>query len=114
MDIRHYQAKAIRTVNTNLSENEQLSNLCMGLCGETGEIVDYVKKHLYHGHKLDLRKLTEEISDVMWYLTNLATFFELPMCDILDENIKKLEERYPEGFSVEKSINRKEYNQEVL
>ena len=45
----------------------------------------------------------------MWYLTNIATLYSLPMSYILDLNIKKLEERYPEGFSKEKSINRKEY-----
>ena len=45
----------------------------------------------------------------MWYLTNIATLYGIPMTYILDENIKKLEERYPEGFSEEKSINRKEY-----
>ena len=45
----------------------------------------------------------------MWYITNLATLHGLRMSYILDENIKKLEERYPEGFSEEKSINRKEY-----
>ena len=109
MDIRQYQAKAIRTVNTNLQDDEQLANLCMGLCGETGEVVDYIKKYIYHGHLVEREKLVEELGDVMWYLTNLATFFELPMCDILEENIRKLEERYPKGFSEEKSINRKEY-----
>ena len=45
----------------------------------------------------------------MWYLTNIASFYNISMSDILNENIKKLEERYPEGFSEEKSINRKEY-----
>ena len=45
----------------------------------------------------------------MWYLTNIATLYGIPMSYILNENIKKLEERYPDGFSEEKSINRKEY-----
>ena len=107
MDIMEYQEKAKRTVNTNLQDDEQLANLCMGLCGETGEVVDYVKKYLYHGHKLEKEKLFEELGDIMWYLTNIASFYNLSMSDILDENIKKLEERYPEGFSEEKSLNRK-------
>ena len=109
MDIREYQEKAERTINYGLNFNEQVSNLCMGLAGETGEVIDIIKKCFYHGHKLDKEKLTEEIGDVMWYLTNIATLFILPMGNILDVNIKKLEERYPEGFSEEKSINRKEY-----
>ena len=109
MNIKEYQEKAKRTVNTNLQFDDQLANLCMGLCGESGEVVDYIKKHIYHGHSLEINKLSEELGDIMWYLTNIATLFEIPMTYILDENIKKLEERYPEGFSEEKSINRKEY-----
>ena len=109
MNIEEYQEKAERTVNNDLTINEELTNLCMGLAGEIGEIVDYVKKGLYQGHAIECSKIVEEIGDVMWYLTNLATFYRLPMTFILDENIKKLEERYPEGFSAEKSINRKEY-----
>ena len=109
MDIKEYQEKATRTVNTNLKFTEQLSNLCMGLCGETGEVVDYFKKCMYHGHKFDDEKIVEELGDIIWYITNIATLHGLQMTYILDENIKKLEERYPEGFSKEKSINRKEY-----
>lgn len=109
MDIKEYQQMAKRTINTRLSRKEQISNLCMGVCGESGEVVDYIKKGMYHAHILDKKKLTEELGDVMWYLINLATFYNISMTYVLDENIKKLEERYPEGFSVEKSINREEY-----
>ena len=48
MKLIKYQEKAKRTVNTNLQFDEQLSNLCMGLCGESGEVVDYIKKCLYY------------------------------------------------------------------
>ena len=109
MDIKEYQEKAKRTVNTNLQLYEQLSNLCMGLAGESGEVIDYIKKGMYHGHILGVKKLTEELGDIIWYISNIATLFAIPINYILDENIKKLEERYPEGFSEEKSINRKEY-----
>ena len=90
MDILDYQEKAKRTVNTNLQFDEQVANLCMGLCGESGEVVDYLKKCIYHGHLVEREKLIEELGDVMWYLTNLATIFEIPMTEILYENIKKL------------------------
>ena len=109
MDIEEYQEKALRTVNTRLSRKDQLSNLCMGLAGESGEVVDYIKKCMYHNHKLYKQDIIKELGDVMWYLTNIATFFNIPMDIILNENIKKLEERYPDGFSELKSINRKEY-----
>ena len=109
MYIMDYQEKAQRTVDGTLSAKENICNLVFGLNGEAGEVTELIKKYLYHGHSLGIQKLTEELGDVMWYLTNIATFFNIPMTYILDENIKKLEERYPEGFSEEKSINRKEY-----
>ena len=109
MDIREYQEKAKRTLNNDLQFDEQLSNLCMGLAGESGEVVDYIKKCMYHNHKLYKQKVIEELGDMMWYLTNIASLFSLPMDNILDVNIKKLEERYPDGFSEIKSINRKDY-----
>ena len=109
MDIEDYQEKAERTVDGTLSAKENICNLVFGLNGETGEVTELIKKSLFHGHKLKMEKLIEELGDVMWYLTNLASIFEIPMSEILYENIKKLEERYPEGFSEEKSKNRKEY-----
>ena len=109
MNIKEYQEKALRTINVRLTKKEQLSNLCMGLAGESGEVVDYIKKCMYHNHKLYKQKVIEELGDLMWYLTNIATFLQIPMDIILNENIKKLEERYPDGFSELNSINRKEY-----
>ena len=109
MDIKEYQEKAERTVDGTLAAKDNLCNLVFGVNGECGEVTELIKKNLYHGHKLDLQKLTEELGDVMWYLTNIASLYSISMSYILEENIKKLEERYPEGFSKEKSINRKEY-----
>lgn len=109
MDIREYQEKAKRTINRELQGFELLSDLVFGANGEIGEVTELLKKHIYHGHSLEIKKLAEELGDVMWYLTNIATLMAIPFDYILDENIKKLEERYPEGFSKEKSINRKEY-----
>ena len=109
MDIREYQEKAKRTINRELQDYDLLGDLVFGVNGEIGEVTELFKKHIYHGHSLEIKKLAEELGDVMWYLTNIATLYSLPMSYILDLNIKKLEERYPEGFSKEKSINRKEY-----
>lgn len=109
MNIIEYQYKAQRTINHKLNRKEELCNLVFGVNGEIGEVTDLLKKHLFHGHALSVQKITEELGDVMWYLTNIASFYNLSMTFILEENIKKLEERYPKGFSKEKSINRKEY-----
>ena len=109
MDIKEYQKKAQRTINWKLSFEEQISNMCMGLSGETGEVIDNFKKHLYQGHNINHSKIQEELGDVLWYLTNLAYIVNISLEEIMKENIKKLEERYPDGFSEHDSINRKEY-----
>ncbi len=43
-------------------------NGVMGLCGESGEVIDILKKHLSQGHELNKEKMAEELGDVAWYL----------------------------------------------
>lgn len=96
----------MRTLNPELSKKDILVNSVMGLCGESGETVDIVKKHLFHGHPLDKEKLVKELGDVAWYLAEAATALDIPLEEIFEKNIEKLKSRYPEGFDTEKSINR--------
>ena len=106
MHARDYQRLAMRTLNPRLSQTEVLSNAVMGLCGESGEAIDLVKKHLFQGHELNRDALAAELGDIAWYLAEAATALDLSLYDILAANITKLQERYPEGFSEERSINR--------
>ena len=59
-----YQAKAMQTLNPDLCKQDMLINGVMGLCGESGECIDLVKKHLHQGHELDRAKLCR--SSAMW------------------------------------------------
>lgn len=106
MHASEYQRLAMRTLNPSLSTTEVLSNAVMGLCGESGEAIDLVKKHLFQGHELDREAMATELGDIAWYLAEAATALELDLDDILEANIAKLRRRYPEGFSAERSINR--------
>lgn len=101
-----YQRQAMKTLNSKLSRQEILINGVMGLCGESGEAIDIVKKHLFHGHPLDREALKKELGDVAWYLAETAYALDIPLEDIMKANIEKLKQRYPEGFSVRESINR--------
>ena len=107
-NINEYQLLSHRTVK-DMSEREQLINGALGLVGETGEVVDLLKKHLYQNHALTVEKLKNELGDVMWYIVLIATKSGLAMSDILQENIDKLRARYPDGFNSECSINRKDW-----
>ena len=106
MTINEYQKLAMTTLNPNLSKKDVLINGVMGLCGESGEAIDIVKKHLAQGHVLDREKLIKELGDVAWYLAETAYALDIPLEEVLQQNIDKLRARYPEGFSSEKSIHR--------
>lgn len=108
MTINEYQKLAMTTLNPNLNKKDILINGVMGLCGESGEVIDIVKKHLAQGHELDKEKIIKELGDVAWYLAEIATVLEVDLEDVLIQNIEKLKKRYPEGFETEKSIHRTE------
>lgn len=108
MTINEYQQLAMRTANKELTLREQLNNGALGLSGESGEIADMVKKHLFQGHPLDRDHLLKEAGDCAWYLALLATALHCDLSSVLTMNIDKLRERYPDGFAAERSINRKE------
>jgi NTP pyrophosphatase (non-canonical NTP hydrolase) len=108
MTINEYQKLAMVTKNPELSGRELLINSVMGLCGESGEVIDLVKKHVSHGHPLNREKLIDELGDVAWYLAECATVLDVTLEEVLERNIEKLKKRYPEGFSTERSINREE------
>ena len=106
MTINEYQKLAMTTLNPELSKQDVLINGVMGLCGESGEAIDIVKKHLHQGHELDKEKLAKELGDIAWYLAETAWALDIPLEDILQGNIDKLKKRFPEGFSTERSVNR--------
>ena len=108
MTINEYQALAMTTLNPELSRKDVLINGVMGLCGESGEAIDIVKKHLHQGHELDKEKLAKELGDIAWYLAETAWALDIPLEEILQGNIDKLKKRFPEGFSTERSIARED------
>lgn len=101
-----YQKLAMITLNPALSKKDVLINGVMGLCGESGEAIDIVKKWLAQGHELDKEKLAKELGDIAWYLAETAYALDIPLEKILRANIDKLKQRYPEGFDSGRSINR--------
>lgn len=112
-----YQELAMRTCsirdtstkNPNDISIPMLTNAMLGLCGETGECADLVKKHLYQGHGLDKAHMAKELGDVAWYLAEAAEGIGYNLEDIFRMNIDKLKARYPEGhFDSKCSQHRKE------
>ena len=108
MTINEYQKLAMTTLNPELSQKDVLINGVMGLCGESGEAIDIVKKWLAQGHELDREKLAKELGDICWYLAETATALDLSLEDIMAANIEKLKRRYPDGFDSQRSIHRED------
>lgn len=108
MTANEYQRQALRTLNPALDKRDVLINGVMGLCGEAGEAIDIVKKHLAQGHELDREGLIKELGDVAWYLAETAWALDVPLEEVLQRNLDKLRARYPDGFDSERSIGRAE------
>lgn len=108
MTINEYQSLALRTLNPDLDKRDVLINGVMGLCGEAGEAIDLVKKHLHQGHALDREGLLKELGDIAWYLAETAYALDADLESVLKGNIDKLRRRYPQGFDTAKSIERTE------
>lgn len=106
MTINEYQRLAMTTQNPALSERDVLLNGVMGLCGESGEAIDLVKKWLAQGHALDKAALANELGDIAWYLAEAATALGLSLEDVFQANLDKLRARYPDGFDTERSLCR--------
>ena len=99
---------AMATLDPALDKKDALINGVMGLCGESGEAIDIVKKWLMQGHELDKKHLVRELGDVAWYLAEAATALDVPLEAVFQGNLDKLRRRFPNGFDTGASVNRKE------
>ena len=102
-----YQGQAARTASKEQGPM-RLAVSGLGITGEAGEVADLLKKMLGHGHPPDIHKITKELGDVLWYISDIATTLGISLSEVARVNIEKLRERYPEGFSEEASRNRRD------
>ena len=84
----------------------------LGLAAETGEFCEIPKKMFFQGKPLNeenLFHMKRELGDIMWYWINACRALNLDHNEVIAENVKKLEARYPGGsFDPYYSENRKE------
>lgn len=106
MRVNEYQVLASRTMNRELTEEQELNHALFGIAGEVGEIQSIFQKEL-QGHPIDLVHLRKECGDLLWFIAELHTHYGWDMEGTMVMNINKLKERYPEGFSAECSLHRK-------
>jgi NTP pyrophosphatase (non-canonical NTP hydrolase) len=82
----------------------------LGLAGETGELLDKIKKIKYHGHKVNAdtwKDLALEAGDILFYLSDIChRYIGVELQTVMLWNKEKLDKRYKGKFSQEESINR--------
>lgn len=111
LDANQYQNEVIRTLLDTpdkllTSEETMIIWNAIGLGGESGEVLEIIKKGIFHRHGIDKNKIIKELGDVIWYVTALCDKLNISLGDVLSANVKKLRERYPNGYKSENSINR--------
>ena len=69
-------------------------HMAVGIAGESGELLDAIKKHVVYNKPLDRENVVEELGDLEFYLEGLRQGLGLTRDEILAANITKLSARY--------------------
>lgn len=96
MNVDEYQAEAAETMQFEKASDKALSIVMLGLNGEVGSLSTEYKKKIRDGENYFLfkEKLIEELGDIIWYLTAIATIEDIPLSQILKSNLKKTQDRW--------------------
>ncbi len=81
-------------------------HMAIGVCGESGELMDAVKKHVIYAKTLDRENVIEELGDLEFYMEGLRQGLNITREETLEANIKKLRKRYGEKYSNQAAIDR--------
>lgn len=98
MKISEYQEFCAKGILPATLEREPVVGFALGLAGESGEVVDDIKKKYFHGRTIDPNHTIEELGDVMWYVANIATQLGVTLDEVIERNADKLRVRYPQMY----------------
>ena len=102
---KEYQKLCKKTAQKFSDREKEILTWGLGIAGEAGDVAGCIKKTI--SHKNDQRSgIKENIGDTLWYIAMICNYFGWDLDKVLEENIKKLEKRYPKGFT-EKAAKRK-------
>ena len=97
-NFNEYQKLSSRTRKVYDDVKDMQADVGLGLCGESGEVADIIKKHLAGAKELDKDHLKEELGDVLWYIAEACDCFGFTLEEVAKANIEKLKKRHPNGF----------------
>lgn len=108
MTPNEYQKAAMRTCSIPYeAKTYMLNHAVFGLASEAGEVAGILQKQ-YQGHPIEVEHFKKELGDCLWMIAEACTALDISMEDVMQTNIDKLKVRFPNGFSVERSLHRAE------
>jgi NTP pyrophosphatase (non-canonical NTP hydrolase) len=81
-------------IQTLTPQKADLLHMTIGVSGESGELLDAVKKHIIYNKPLDLENVIEELGDLEFYLEGIRQNLNITREETITKNIKKLSVRY--------------------
>lgn len=103
-----YQILASRTLSDTMTDVDKEFHALHGMVGEIGELHSIYQKR-YQGHvEVTDEHRKKELGDLLWFVAEYCTACGWKLEDVMQLNIDKLKARYPQGFTVESSLHRKE------
>jgi NTP pyrophosphatase (non-canonical NTP hydrolase) len=110
----HTETLVDRLMDLHIHHNAEFSQLLtasIGMQAESGEFSEIIKKIVFQGKEFTEEErfhLMRELGDVLWYWVQGCTALGYTPQQVMEENIRKLEARYPDGFEVVRSEIRAE------
>lgn len=103
MNFCEYQQQALKTDQVTTKRGDGITIPLLGLVGEAGSLLTEYKKYLRDGdgHKLFKEGVAEELGDLLWYVANVASKFDLNLEEIAKDNLKKCDDRWGRKRSVQ-------------
>lgn len=102
MDLKEYQKICESTAFKYDSPEFEIATWGLGIAGEAGDVASCIKKT--YSHKKDtISGIRENLGDTMWYIAMICNFYGWDLNEVLQENVDKLKERYPNGFNLEQA-----------
>ena len=108
------QSKEFMAFINSTSELEAKDNInvprvltsAIGMLAESGEFTEILKKMVFQGKEFNESNrfhMKRELCDILWYWIQGCIALGYTPDEVMDENIKKLEARYPNGFETARS-----------
>lgn len=96
--LEQYQKFCKKTSGDMGSSEKEIMTWGLGISGEAGDVAGCIKKT--YSHKNNQKDgIKENLGDTLWYIAMICNFYGWTLEEVMNDNIKKLEKRYPNGFT---------------